>query len=67
MGFFDEPIRSEVAGIRPELLHLLKHHQQGHGNPADLMDLANRYLRLNPEDAEVREARDRLTVSGRGA
>ena len=64
MGFFDAPIRLEMADIRTGLLHLL---QQHHGSPAALIDLADRYLRLNPEDAEVRKARDKLTSSGRGA
>lgn len=67
MGFFDEPIRSEVADVRPGILHLLQRHHQSPGSPLALLDLANRHLRLNPEDAEVKAARARLTADARGA
>ncbi len=64
MGFFDEPIRAEVAGARGAILHLLRNHHPSHGTPADLVELADRYLRLNPEDSEVKTVRDRLAARG---
>jgi len=66
MGFFDEPIRAEMADARACILHLLR------GRPsqetlAEILDLAERYLRLNPDDAEVRAALERLKVPARSA
>ena len=62
MGFFDEPIRAEVIDARGEVLHLLRNYHPSHGTPADLVELADRYLRLNPDDAEVKSVRDRLSA-----
>ena len=62
MGFFDEPIRAQVSDARRGILHLLRNHLPNHETPADLVDLADRHLRLNPDDAEVRNALDRLTA-----
>jgi hypothetical protein len=62
MGFFDEPIRAEVAGTRRRVLHLLRNHHPSRGTPADLVELADTYLRLNPDDTEVRAIRDRLAT-----
>lgn len=66
MGFFDESMRAETADARQAILQLLRTHHPGHETPTDLMDLADRYLRLNPDDAEVRSARDLLTISSPG-
>lgn len=66
MGFFDEPIRPALADARPRILHLLQQYCPEHGSPAELLNLADRYLQLNPEDAEVRQTRDRVAASSQG-
>lgn len=63
MGFFDEPIQPELADARQRLLHLLQQYCPDFGSPAELLDLADRYLQMNPGDAEVRHIRDRLAAS----
>jgi hypothetical protein len=64
MGFFDEPIRAEVAGARRATLNLVRSHRPSHGALADLVELANRYPLLNPYDFEVKTVRDRLATHG---
>ena len=66
MGFFDEPMRAETADARQAILQLLRNHPS-HETPTELIEVANRYLRLNPDDAEVRSARDMLMVPSSGA
>jgi hypothetical protein len=66
MGFFDEPLRAEIADARDGILHLLRN-RPSQGTLVELLDLAERYLRLNPEDAEVRAALNRLKVPARSA
>ena len=64
MGKLDEP---EPVGLaensRPGLLHLMRNHSPNHGEPEALLGVVDAYLRLNPQDDEVREARRR--VAGR--
>ena len=61
MGVFDEPVRAEVyRKARTGLLHLMRNHCSGQGEPRALLEVVDAYLRLNPQDAEVLEARDRL-------
>jgi hypothetical protein len=68
MRFFDEPIRAQVGSeVRPALLHLMGNHATGRGDPTALLEVVDAYLRLNPRDAEVLEARERLVTSGDGA
>ncbi|MDP9437298.1 MAG: hypothetical protein M3P49_00890 [Actinomycetota bacterium] len=66
MRFFDEPIRAQVGSeVRPAILHLMGNHTTGRGDPAALLEVVDAYLRLNPGDAEVAAARDRLVGEGR--
>jgi hypothetical protein len=65
VGFFDEPIRAQTADARKGILHLLRNHRPSDGAPSDLVDLTERYLRLNPDDAEVRSALAKLGISDR--
>ena len=60
MVYFDAPIRAQAADAREGILHLLRNHHPSHDRPSDLVGLTERYLRLNPDDAEVRSALDRL-------
>lgn len=60
MVFFDAPIRAQAADAREGILLLLRNHHPSHGRPSELVDLTERYLRLNPDDAEVRFALDTL-------
>jgi hypothetical protein len=66
MVFFDnEPARDEVTKpARPGLLHLMRNHSPGHGEPGELLEVVDAYLRLKPRDDEVREARERLIGPG---
>ncbi len=67
MRFFDEPVRAQVGSkVRPAILHLMGNHSTGRGDPVALLEVVDAYLRLNPQDAEVSEARERLVVSGNG-
>lgn len=65
MGFYDGPGRGELENVRPGVLHLLRNHATGVGMPTALLEVADAYLRMNPDDAEVRAARDRLEGPGR--
>ena len=66
MRYFDEPVRLEVdANVRPALLHLMGNHDPHRGDPAALLEVADAYLRLNPQDGEVLKARERLVGEGR--
>jgi hypothetical protein len=67
MGFFDEPMRAETADARQAILQLLRNRHPGHEISTELMEVADRYLRLNPDDSEVRSARNLLTVPSPGA
>ncbi len=60
MGSFDEPTRVGIPRVREGILHLMRNRAQGAPEPEALMRLADDYLRLNPEDEEVRRVRDRL-------
>jgi len=59
MSIYDGLLRGELADVRPAVLHLLRNHPGG-GSPTALLDVVDDYLRLDPDDAEVREARDGL-------
>ena len=63
MGFFDEPIQPQLLDARPRILHLLQQYCPGHGSPAELLNLTDRYPYLNPDDAEVRQTRDKVAAS----
>ena len=64
--YFDEPTRLEVnTNVRPALLHLMGNHGPGRGDPTALLEVVDAYLRLNPQDAAVLEARERLEGEGR--
>ena len=66
MRYFDEPVRLEVnTNVRPALLHLMGNHDPGRGDPVALLEGVDSYLRLNPLDEEVLEARERLVGGGR--
>ena len=62
MGVFEEPVRAEVERkAKPGLLHLMRNHSPGHdAESVALLQVVDAYLRLNPHDAEVLEARERL-------
>ena len=61
MRYFDEPVRLEVnTNVRPALLHLKGNHATGRGDPTALLEVVDAYLRLNPLDDEVLEAREEL-------
>jgi hypothetical protein len=64
--FFDAPIQAQAADAREGILHLLRNHHPSHGRPSDLVDLTERYLRLNPDDSEVRSALDMVESPARG-
>ncbi len=64
--YLDEPTRLEVnTNVRPALLHLMGNHATGSGDPTALLEVVDAYLRLNPQDAEVLRARERLVGEGR--
>ena len=63
MGFFDEPIQPRLADARPRILHLLQQYCPDYGSKAELLNLADRYLQLNPNDTEVRLTRDKVAAS----
>ena len=66
MRYFGETARLEVdENVRPALLHLLTSHGPGRGDPTALLEVVDAYLRLNPQDGEVLEARERLVGEGR--
>jgi hypothetical protein len=59
------PVRDEVTKMaRPGLLELMRNHSPGHGGPEALLEVVDAYLRLNPQDDEVREGRERLMGAG---
>jgi hypothetical protein len=61
MGLFDVPVADAVTQARALLLVLLRDRHPGDEASAKLVEAAGSYLRLNPDDAEVREAWDRFT------
>ena len=63
MGFFDEPIQLQLADARPRILHLLQQCCPDFGSQAELLNLADMYLQLNPDDAEVKRSRDKVAAS----
>ena len=66
MRYFDEPTRLEVnTNVRPALLHLMGNHVTGRGDPTTLLEVVDAYLRLNPLDEEVLEAREQLVGEDR--
>ena len=65
MVFLNGPARDDVTKTaRPGLLQLMRNHSPGHGEPAALLEVVDAYLRLNPQDEEVRESRERLVGTG---
>jgi hypothetical protein len=54
------PMRAELDRARPALLQLLHNHSPTGGVTEALIALGDTYLRLNPDDAEVRAALDGL-------
>jgi len=65
MFFSNGPVQDEVTKTaRPGLLQLMRNHSPGHGEPRPLLEVVDAYLRLNPRDDEVREARQRLIGAG---
>jgi hypothetical protein len=66
MVYFDAPLQAQAADAREGILHLLRNHHSSHGKLSDLVDLTERYLRLNPDDSEVRSALDMLGSPTRG-
>ena len=60
MRFFDESAAGLAENARPGLLHLMRNHAPNHGEPEALLGVVDAYLRLNPHDDEVREARRRV-------
>ena len=54
-----------TTNVRPALLHLMVNHRPGRGDPAALLEVVDAYMRLNPQDAEVAAARERLVGEGR--
>jgi hypothetical protein len=59
------PTRDELTKTaRPGLLELMGNHSPGHGETAELLEVVDAYLRLNPRDEEVREGRERLVGTG---
>ncbi len=66
MRYFDEPTRLEVdTNVRPALLHLMGSHDPDRSDLTALLEVTDAYLRLNPQDAEVLRARERLVGEGR--
>jgi len=61
IGFFDAPMADTVTQARALLLALLRDRRPGDEASAVLAEAAGSYLRLNPDDAEVREAWGRFT------
>jgi hypothetical protein len=59
IGFFDDPSPDAVAHARALILAMLRDRRPDDAYPA-LTEVASSYLRLNPDDAEVKEAWDRL-------
>jgi hypothetical protein len=43
----------------------MRNHSPGHGESAALLEVVDAYLRLNPQDDEVREGRERLVGMGK--
>ena len=68
MRYLDDSVLADVAAnARPEVLRLMGDHLRGRGGGdlGALIEVADTYLRLYPEDGEVREARERLgSVAG---
>jgi len=58
MGIYDGLARGDLANVRPAVLRLLRNHSPNQGSPTALLDVVDAYLRLDPDDTEVREARD---------
>jgi hypothetical protein len=58
MSFFDEPMPDVAVYVRALLLALLRDRRPGDEAYPALAEAAESYLRLNPGDAEMKEARD---------
>lgn len=60
----NEPVFARLDRARPTLLSRLRDCPPDRGIPNELKNAAATYLLLNPDDGEVREARDRLNNIG---
>jgi hypothetical protein len=60
MAFFDDPVPDVAVHARALLLALLRDRLPGDEAYPVLAEAADSYLRLNPDDAEMKEARDRF-------
>jgi hypothetical protein len=58
IAFFDDTMPKEAAHARALLLALLRDRHPGDEAYPPLVEAAGYYLRLNPDDAEMREAWD---------
>lgn len=58
-----EPIAKKLNRARPNLLSKLRDHPSSDGIPDNLKNAVATYLLLEPNDGEVREARDELRNS----
>lgn len=64
MNTFDkEPVAKRLDRIRPTLLSRFRNHPPSDSIPDNLKNAATVYLLLNPDDGEVRQARDKLLDS----
>ena len=59
----NEPIHNKLDRVRPILLSRLRGHPPDDAVPEDLKNAVTTYLLLNPDDGEVRQARDKLRDS----
>ena len=61
MGFFDNTTTDATTQARALLLALLRDRQPGDKAHPALAEAVGSYLRLNPDDAEMKEAWERFT------
>jgi hypothetical protein len=61
MGFFDDTMTDATAQARALLLALLRDRHPGDEAQPTLVEAMGSYLRLNPDDDEMKEAWDRFT------
>ena len=67
MNTFDnEPIAKKLDRTRPNLLSKLRDCPPDRGIPNELKNAVTTYLLLEPDDREVRQARDKLRDSRNG-
>ena len=60
MGFFNDTITDATTQARALLLAMLRDRHPGDEAHAALVDAMGSYLRLNPDDGEMKEAWDRF-------